>query len=70
MLDREVGMEDIFTISVEDIQHLAKSYMGRELVHDELVRVKKGLNTGLESWEYVATVAIDELIKENSKAIQ
>ena len=57
-------MEDIFVISVEDIQHLAKGYIGRELIHEELVRVKKGLNAGLESWEYVATVAIDEMIKE------
>ncbi len=62
-------MEDIFVISVEDIQHLAKSYIGRELIHDELVRVKKGLNAGLDSWEYVATVAIDEITKNNSPII-
>lgn len=59
-------MENLFTISVADIQHLAKSYIGRELTHDELIRVKKGLNAGLESWEYVATVAIDEITKDTS----
>lgn len=62
-------MGDIFVISSEDVQNLAVSHIGRELTPSELARVKKGLNFGLDSWEYVATVAIDELTKDSSKAI-
>jgi len=54
-------MEDIFVISVEDVQYVAKEKIGRELTIEELERVKKGVEFGLECWEDVIIYAIDEL---------
>ncbi len=54
-------MEDIFVISVEDIQYLARRKIGRELTIEELQRVKEGVEFGLECWEDVVIYAIDEL---------
>lgn len=54
-------MSYIFTISVGDIQHLAVERIGRRLTSDELRHVKKGIQYGLESWESVAEIAIDEV---------
>jgi len=58
-------MNNLFSISVEDIQNLANKHINRELSPYELSRVQKGLNAGLYNWEYVATVAIDEITKNN-----
>jgi len=60
-------MEDLFVISTEDIQYIAKRRIGRELSHNELVRVKDGLNAGLESWEFVAFVAIDDVMQDTAR---
>jgi len=54
-------MRDIFVISVEDVQYVAKEKIGRELTIEELERVKKGVEFGLECWEDVIIYAIDEL---------
>jgi len=54
-------MKDIFVISVEDVQYVAKEKIGRELTIEELERVKKGVEFGLECWEDVIIYAIDEL---------
>jgi len=54
-------MEDIFVISVEDVQYVAKEKIGRELTSEELEQVKKGVEFGLECWEDVVIYAIDEL---------
>jgi len=59
-------MRDIFVISVEDVQYVAKEKIGRELTIEELEQVKKGVEFGLECWEEVVIYAIEELkIKEN-----
>lgn len=54
-------MRDIFVISVEDVQYVAKEKIGRELMIEELGQVKKGVEFGLECWEDVIIYAIDEL---------
>lgn len=54
-------MKDIFVISVEDVQYVAKKKIGRELTIEELQRIKKGVEFGLECWEDVIIYAIDEL---------
>jgi len=46
-------MEDMFSISVEDVQNIALKKIGRKLTQEELRRVKKGVAFGLESWEEV-----------------
>jgi hypothetical protein len=51
----------IFVISVEDVQYLARKKIGRELTIEELERVKRGVEFGLECWEDVVIYAIDEL---------
>jgi len=58
-------VEELFAISVEDVQHLALEHIGRKLTEYELHRVKDGLQFGLESWELVARTAIDEVIEES-----
>ena len=57
--------EDLFTISIADVQHLALEHIGRELTDDELHRVRDGLQFGLECWENVALTAIQEVIEES-----
>jgi hypothetical protein len=57
-------MTYIFTISVGDLQNVAIERIGRRLTNDELRRVKKGLQAGLEPWESVAEIAIDEVTEQ------
>ena len=55
-------MEYIFAISIEDVQNTAKSRHGRTLSIEELEKVQKGVEFGLElSWEEVLNTAVDEL---------
>jgi len=54
-------MMDIFVISVEDVQYVAKEKVRRELTVEEIEQVKKGVEFGLECWEDVVIYAIDEL---------
>ena len=54
-------MENIFTIPVEDVQYIAQKRIGRKLTVEELKRVQKGVEFGLECWEEVVGYAIDEL---------
>lgn len=61
-------MTYIFTISVGDIQSVAIERIGRRLTTDELRRVKKGMHAGLEPWESVAEVAIDEVTTATIKS--
>ncbi len=54
-------MKNIFTIPVEDVQYIAQKRIGRKLTVEELERVQKGVEFGLECWEEVVGYAIDEL---------
>jgi hypothetical protein len=60
-------MENIFTVPVEDTQHLAKETIGRKLTIEELEQVKKGVEFGLEYWEDVVITAIKELENQSRK---
>ena len=56
-------LDYIFKIGVDDAQHIARKRIGRELTIEELERVKKSVEFGLElSWDVVVKTAIDELI--------
>lgn len=54
-------MKNLFVISSKDVQYLAEKKIGRKLTLEELEQVKKGLEFGLECWEDVVNIAIDEI---------
>lgn len=55
-------MKCLFSIGVDDAQYVAQKRIGRKLTFDELKRVKKGIEFGLElCWEDVLKTAIDEV---------
>lgn len=54
-------MKNLFTISSEDVQYVAKKKLCRKLTTDELYQVQRGIEFGLECWEEVVGYAIDEL---------
>ena len=58
-------MKNIFTINREDVQRIAMKKLGRKLTTEEIERVKKGVEFGLECWEEVVVYAIEEVMKEN-----
>lgn len=58
-------MDYIFQIGVDDAQNIARQRIGRELSIEELERVRKGVEFGLElSWDVVLKTAIDEVASE------
>jgi len=62
-------MKYIFAITTQDVQLRAKRKLGRKLTIEELERVKKGVEFGLElSWEDVVYVAIDEVEEERKRS--
>lgn len=59
-------MKNIFAISVEEAQYFAQEKIGRKLTCEELQRVKKGVEFGLElSWEEVLITAIQEVHEQS-----
>jgi len=59
-------LEHIFKVGIEDAQYLAKEKIGRELTIEELERVRKGVEFGLECWEEVLIYAIHDVVSENT----
>ena len=57
----------LFILTDADAQIMAKERIGRELTEDELYSVRKGLEWGLECWNEVMSVAIDEAVRNNAK---
>ena len=53
--------EIIFLLQTEDVQNEALSKLGRKLTEDELYKVKKGVEFGLDCWPEVVSYAIDDL---------
>jgi hypothetical protein len=51
----------LFQLTTEDVQNIALKRIGRKLMDDELYRVQKGIEFGLECWEDVVKAAIDEV---------
>jgi len=58
-------MKNVFTINREDVQRIAMKKLGRKLTTEEIERVKKGVEFGLECWEEVVVYAIEEVMEEN-----
>ena len=59
--------EIIFAITVEDVQFFAKQKMGRLLDYSEMYSVKKGVEWGLDYWDYVIKEAISNLPKSEDE---
>lgn len=51
-------MEDVFVVSIEDVQCLAEYEISRRLTTGELEQVKKEVASGLELWGSVVVSAI------------
>lgn len=58
-------MDYIFKVGIDDAQYIAREKIGRELTIEELERVKKGVEFGLECWEEVLIYAIQDVVSEN-----
>lgn len=54
--------EYIYSISVEDVQEIAKEMIGRKLNFDEMRLVKDGIEWGMLDWDAIVKTAISELI--------
>lgn len=55
-------MENVFKITVDDVQNIARKKIGRNLTIEELEQVQKGVEFGLElSWMEIIEDAVDEL---------
>lgn len=55
-------MKNIFKITVDDVQYISRKKIGRNLTIEELEKVQKGVEFGLElSWMEVIQDSIDEL---------
>ena len=59
-------MEYIFQVGIDDAQYLAREKIGRELTIEELERVRKGVEFGLECWEEVLICAIQDVVSDNA----
>jgi len=56
--------QEIFTVTVDDLQNEAINRIGRKLTDDELYTAKKGIESGLSfDIDTVMKAAIDEAIK-------
>lgn len=56
--------ELIFAITIADVQLTALNKLGRELNHDEMYLVRKGVEWGFFDWEEIVNFAIDDLEME------
>jgi|GEM_PF-1828712 len=50
--------EPLFIITEEDAQIIAKDILNRELTPEEMHAVKKGVESGLDDWSMVVSVAV------------
>ena len=64
-------MEEMFSISVEDVQEIAVKKIKRKLTIDELYKVRKGIQSGLQHWTEIVVYAIDEVVdKGKTKEVE
>lgn len=52
-------MKNLFTISSEDVQYVAKKKLCRKLTTDELYQVQRGIEFGLECWEKIVSMQLN-----------
>lgn len=62
-MHEHLGKDALYIISVEDAQIIAKRVVGRELTKDELNKVKKGIEWGLEGWTTIVRTAIENAVR-------
>ncbi len=66
-ITEKLGSDElVYSISVADVQYLAKERIGRELDFDEMYAVKKAVEWGYIDWDFIVKVAIDDMIKRNN----
>lgn len=53
--------EIIFAMTVADVQGIAEQKLGRLLNFNEMHSVRKGVEWGLDNWDDIIKVAIDNL---------
>ena len=53
--------EIIYAITVSDVQIFAEQKLGRKLNYQEMYSVQKGVEWGMDSWDDIIKVAIDNL---------
>jgi len=58
----------LFGLTESDAQTMANDLIGRSLTDDEMARVKKGLNAGLDGWRQIMAEII-EAVKEPFSSI-
>ena len=56
--DWDEKAEPLFIITEEDAQIVAKDILDRELTIEEMHAVKKGVESGLDDWSMVVSVAV------------
>lgn len=56
--------EIIFAMTVADVQCIAEQRLGRLLNYDEMYSVRKGVEWGMDNWDDILKIAIDELPAE------
>lgn len=58
-------MDNVFAISVKDVQQIAMRKIGRKLTIEELEQIQRGIEFGLElSWMEVVEDSIDEIFNK------
>jgi len=55
----------LFGLTESDAQMMACGLIDRSLTDEEIRRVKKGLNAGLDGWREIMATAITEAVKEH-----
>ena len=53
--------EIVFAITVADVQFFAEQELGRKLNYEEMYSVQKGVEWGIDVWDEVVKVAIEDL---------
>ena len=62
-------MERIFVLTEADVLQVAwQKFRVRELTKEQMLRVKKGIEFGLECWEDVVTAALQEVLDKKPSA--
>jgi len=68
LTDKLAEDEIIFAMTVADVQCIAEQKLGRLLNYSEMYSVRKGVEWGMDNWNDVIKVAIDNLpLKEEDE---